>query len=142
MIIKEMMSQYDELRFINDDGTLNLLASPAYSTAILEKHGFIMNGKLQKTIDFSIFPIDYFCPQDYETGILNVTENTFSIHHYAATWHTKLDAMVIAIERFGKKRGRYVYKLSRCISFPLRVLNKIKKNGLKKTMSFIKKKLF
>lgn len=33
-----------------------------------------------------IYPPEYFCPKDYETGKMNITPNTRSIHHYTATW--------------------------------------------------------
>ena len=35
------------------------------------------------------FSSEYFDPKDCETYVLNTTENTYSIHHYDATWKTK-----------------------------------------------------
>jgi len=35
-----------------------------------------------------IFPKDYFCPKS-RTGIITLTENTYCIHHFAASWHSK-----------------------------------------------------
>lgn len=33
-----------------------------------------------------VYPPDYFCPKNYKTGKVTITENTRSIHHYSATW--------------------------------------------------------
>ena len=138
-VIKEMMEQYERMSFINDDGTLNLLASPSYSSDILKKMGYELNGKYQKGENFTIYPTDFFCPQDYETGVMRITDNTYSIHHYAATWHTFWDKAVISIERCENKSG-IEHKIRRCISFPLRVANKINKIGIKRTVGFIVEK--
>lgn len=33
-----------------------------------------------------IYPPEFFCPKDYQTGKLSITENTRSIHHFMASW--------------------------------------------------------
>lgn len=33
------------------------------------------------------FPYDWFSPKSWETLDINVTQNTYCIHHFAATWH-------------------------------------------------------
>lgn len=35
----------------------------------------------------SRFPADWFSPKSWETLEINVTKNTYCIHHFAATWH-------------------------------------------------------
>lgn len=84
-ILQEMMNQYESTKFINNDGSLNLVASPVYQTEILKKHGLICNGEYQSFNDFTAFPKDFFSPID-GCGIGYPTENTYSIHQYAATW--------------------------------------------------------
>lgn len=66
-------------------GELNLVASPVYSTKALEKYGLIVNGNSQKHKDFVAFASEYFSPFN-GYGIGNITDNTYSIHKYAATW--------------------------------------------------------
>lgn len=41
------------------------------------------------------FPADWFSPKSWETLEINVTENTYCIHHFAATWHPNKDMMPI-----------------------------------------------
>jgi mannosyltransferase OCH1-like enzyme len=36
--------------------------------------------------DYNIHPSDYFTAKSYKTGLINKTENTYAIHHYAGSW--------------------------------------------------------
>ena len=139
-IIREMMTQYESMSFIKDDGTLNLLASPSYSSEILKNYGYTMNGECQKGTYFSLYSKEFFCPQDFNTGAVNITDNTYSIHHYAATWHSIWDKAVFNIERC-KNRNGIEYRIRRVFSLPFRIVNMINKKGLKKTFLFAVNKL-
>ena len=33
-----------------------------------------------------VLPMDYFSPKNYVTKKITITENTYSIHHFAGTW--------------------------------------------------------
>lgn len=87
-LIKKMRDQYDNMEFINQDGTMNLLPSPSYSTEIFKQKGFSMDGTLQSRDGFCIYPKEYFCPRDYHSGETHITENTYSIHWFNASWQT------------------------------------------------------
>ena len=41
--------------------------------------------------DVTVFPPEYFCPVDFRTGEMKLTHNTFSIHHFSASWVTERD---------------------------------------------------
>lgn len=84
-VLQEMMELYDTVGFIKPDKTWNLTASPVYQTRILAEHGLIRNGSCQSREEFTVLSAEYFSPINaYGMGI--VTENTYSIHQYAATW--------------------------------------------------------
>lgn len=85
-IIKEMMSLYDSVRFINLDGTYNLLPSPSYSTKIMLQHGLQLNNKYQMVEGIAVFPTEYFCPLNFQSGRTSITDHTYSIHWYDASW--------------------------------------------------------
>lgn len=38
--------------------------------------------------DIYVYHSEYFCPKNYYTGELSITDKTVSIHHYSATWVT------------------------------------------------------
>ena len=45
-----------------------------------------LEGGIEYGSEIYIYPPEYFCPKNYFTGEMHITENTRSIHHYAATW--------------------------------------------------------
>lgn len=103
-IFKEMRDIYDNISFYNKDGSLNLLPSPAYNTEVLVRHGLKKNGMLQDVAGITIFPTDYFCPKPSEFEKTHLTENTYTIHHYAGSWigpKQRFANLMIGI--FGKK---------------------------------------
>lgn len=59
------------------------------TTSILKDFGFVNEHKLQQVANFIIYPADYFCPMDSTTGIITITDNTVSIHHYSCSWLNK-----------------------------------------------------
>ena len=58
-----------------------------YTTEVLISHGLKNVPMLQNVAGVWIYPRCYFNPKDYETGKMTITENTYSIHHFAASWH-------------------------------------------------------
>ena len=89
-VIKKLMESYETLRFKKSDGTLNLIPSPELNTVDFCKLGLNQNGEIQTLMDcFKIYPTDYFCPKSIIDGIVRKTDNTYSIHHFDATWFTE-----------------------------------------------------
>lgn len=84
--LKEAMEIYDKIKFKNSDGTLNLTPSPIYMTNYLKEKGLKDDGTLQKVGNITIYPKEYFNPKDMLTGSLQITDNTYSIHHFDASW--------------------------------------------------------
>ncbi len=113
--LKEMMACYDgkePYNYIN--GREEYIESPQLVTRMLLRHGLRQDGSRQMLDDINIFPVEYFCPLDYETGKLHITENTFSIHHFDGSWHGK-NAMKarLLMQRlnriFGKTAGKKIF---------------------------------
>jgi hypothetical protein len=67
------------------------MPSPKIFTNILLKYGLKQNNTYQKLGEFTAYPVEYFCPKSFNTGKLRITENTYSIHHYDASWTSKTD---------------------------------------------------
>ena len=85
-IINEWRAVYQDLSFYQADGTLNLLTTPARTTAQMEIHGFRQENNKQVVSGMTIYPTEYFSPKQYGCKDISVTPNTFSIHHYSETW--------------------------------------------------------
>lgn len=85
-LYKEILDIYNEMNFINQDGTFNLRTVVQITTEILENKGFeIQNNEIQSIDEIYIYPSEYFCPIGWN-GLGKISENSYSIHHYAASW--------------------------------------------------------
>ncbi|GBU20885.1 glycosyl transferase [Fibrobacteres bacterium R8-0-B4] len=91
-VVKEILDDYAKDSFLCNDGIheYNLKTVVWRFTEILIKKGFnAKNNELQKIAEFTIYPTEFFCPKDFVTGKLKITERTVSIHHYAGSWVPK-----------------------------------------------------
>ena len=68
-------------------------------TKILLRHGLKDDNDIQFIEGIYIYPSEYFCPLDYGTGQMTITENTRSIHHYVASWHSNIEKKIIKIQQ-------------------------------------------
>ena len=98
--LAELLTKYAELKFVKEDGSLNMTTIVKHTTDQLLEHGYAPEDRPQQCAGFSLYPTDYFCPLDYRTGKLNLTDNTRTIHHYAATWHSWKDKFIKLKRRF------------------------------------------
>ena len=87
-LVKEWLDEYKGIHFVREDGSLDLTTNVTRITNSCLRYGFVPDGTLQTVREFTFFPSEYFCPKDYRTGALNVTENTYTIHHFDGSWCT------------------------------------------------------
>lgn len=88
-LIGSLMRDYDSRHFRNSDGTLNRIPGPGLQAPFFLEHGLEPSDKKQTICGAVIYPSEFFCPQSFKTGILTLTENTYSIHHYDGSWLTE-----------------------------------------------------
>ena len=86
--IEKLLDKYNDIKFINDDGTLNMIGSPIYQTEVFREYGFNIDNTQQKKDGIMIYPCEVLCPIT-TVGMDCFTENTYSIHHYDASWVEK-----------------------------------------------------
>lgn len=92
-LLRQMLQEYDEL----PDGQLEMTGCPKLNTRALLKNGLKQNGKKQELGGTVIYPVEYFNPLVSTTGMLNKTENTYSIHWYSMSWipwHKRLKSRI------------------------------------------------
>lgn len=112
-IIKMMLDGYEGRSFILPNGEFDTLPSPAINTKPLYDIGYKWSEKVQELqlndSKITVFPSEYFCPIDYDTGESNISKNTYMVHHYAGTWQTAEAFEIRALkEKFSKKYGRFL----------------------------------
>lgn len=104
ILFKELIELYHGLNFVDNSGNLILKNIVEITTEYLRQNGLQDKNEIQDCCGFTIYPKDYFCPIDYETRELKITDNTRTIHHYAESWLPKSVRLKNAIGRLlGKK---------------------------------------
>lgn len=110
-VYKDLLDFYSSLKFVKADGSYNLTTVVRYTTEILKKHG-LKNIKGRQTVaNLIVYPKEYFCPKSFETGEICVTENTYAIHHFAASWRPKFNLNRLISQIIGKRVTNLVKKL-------------------------------
>ncbi len=113
---KEVLDDYEKSSFYKEDGSLNLYTIVERTTDLLKKHGLQETQEIQEVAGITIYPAEYFCPINMETGRLEKTKNTCSIHRYAASWVSgkeRFRGKVYHVVRrlFGAKGAKFFRKL-------------------------------
>ena len=136
-LIREIMDTYMKDHFLDSHGNPIFYTVVDRVTNILKGYGLKESEKIQHIKDFDIYPADFFCPMDYKTGEMDITENTKTIHWYTASWfpadylRRRKKAMKIR-RKVGGKKGflvAWVYmKSSGLVGKIRRVLRKNGKN--------------
>jgi hypothetical protein len=124
--IKRLLDYYDNKKFILKNGKLNTTPNTEIITQITSNfYGWIPKNEYQVLKDdIHIYPIDFFCAKDWRTGNILVTEQTYTIHHFAGSWITEED----------KKRSRRKAKIKNWI---IKLIGKKGFEVLLKTRNFI-----
>jgi len=149
LVAKEIMRYYSNYNFINKDGSLNMIPSPQILSKILLKYGLKQNNTYQELGIFTAYPTEYFCPKSFITGQIVNTENTYSIHHYSASWVSEEGKTGIKdrwhfFEKYGEDKylvnlyeKAKLYNINRDVyKMPLKELYKV---TIKRTLKFLLK---
>lgn len=133
-LFAEFLNYYNDSHFVKEDGTYDITTNVKIITEMCHKYKFIPNNEYQVINGFALYPNDYFCPKSHETGIINMTENTVTIHHFAGSWLTKHRKTANNIQIYF--RAKNMQKLGVLISFPWTFADKVKNKGMTKTLKY------
>lgn len=108
---KDLLDEYNERKFILDDGQLDMTTNTTIITQYMLSKGLVLNNTYQDFPNLcTMYPADYFCPKDHRTGIIKCTKNSVCIHHFAGSWlkHSlwsdlRHNAKVFFVKIFGEK---------------------------------------
>lgn len=138
-LVKEWLDEYEGKHFVKTDGSLDFTTNVTRITNNCFKHGFVSNGKFQTVANYTFFPSEYFCPKNCNTGKITLTENTYTIHHFAGSWVEPYDKELNKdISSIYKKLGENLF--SKLIIIIYIGIYRIKKTGLKNTIIYFSKK--
>ena len=89
---KRVLDNYAGYHFIMPDGTLNLRTVVQYVTVELIKCGLKRSNDIQNCAGINIYPKDFFNPKGGD--VMNITDNTRTIHQYSSSWVSGRDGVV------------------------------------------------
>lgn len=98
-LYKEILDYYSTQYFLHSDGTLNTETVVTRTTKILKEHGLKNIKGIQQVEGITIYPKEFFNPLNSNTGELDKTENTHSIHWYSMTWLSPVERLKSIITR-------------------------------------------
>lgn len=112
----DLLAYYDNREFIKEDGTLDTFPLPHIINQITKnkytiipiQNPEVLRSHKYESNNLLILPPDYFSPKSLETGKINLTNNSYTIHHFAATWTTKSHKRKRALRQKYPKIMRFI----------------------------------
>lgn len=84
--IGDLLHEYDNRHFLNEQGEMDMTTNVVTISNYFIKNGMRMDNTKQTVNGFTMYPCEYFCPKNSRTLKIEVTKNTYTIHHFAGTW--------------------------------------------------------
>ncbi|WP_302345181.1 glycosyltransferase family 32 protein [uncultured Duncaniella sp.] len=97
---KENLDYYDGRHFITGNGNPDIVTNVEIITSYMREKGLKCDNSYQDFDNLiTIYPKDYFCPKSHETGKIHLTDNTATIHHFAGSWLSDIEAEALKVSR-------------------------------------------
>lgn len=115
-LVGALLKDYDDISFILPDGGYDLTPCPVRNTNTLIRLGMDTDDKNQVFMGIKMLPEDYLCPVKYYTGKKKITKNTYSIHHFCASWisptakRTLFLKRILSVKLYNKLYGKFLHK--------------------------------
>lgn len=115
-LVGALLKDYDDISFILSDGSYDLTPCPDRNTKILINLGMDIETRNQTFMGIKMLPEDYLCPIKYYTGKKKITKNTYSIHHFSASWisstakRTLFVKRIVGVKMYDKLYGKFLHK--------------------------------
>lgn len=103
----ELLDDYSNRAFISPDGSYDLSTNVVAITKTCRAHGLQLNNALQVIDGFVLYPSDWFCPKSHETGLINLTDNSVTIHHFSGSWIDDIEKKMLQERRDFLNRHPY-----------------------------------
>ena len=86
---RQMVDHYNHIHFARWNGKSTAIVLHHTAKYLDYAHKQVLDGGIVRVSDLLIYPPEYFCPLNYFTKEMHITENTRTIHHYVASWQVK-----------------------------------------------------
>jgi len=91
--VNDLLAYYNNRSFYLADGKLDTMPNTESITAFMKaEKGLQLNNSFQQLDGYcTVYPSEFFSPKSWKTLKLKITANTYSIHHFAASWISDTD---------------------------------------------------
>ena len=139
-IFADILKSYSQSCFLKPDGSMDLTTVVVRVTDIFKKYGFTAENKIQTIKGITIYPVDYFNPKNPKTGELKITSNTYSIHHFDASW---LEDWQLKIKHYNHRlyEKRLPIVIKKLLSTTYHISMAFRRLGLRKGISYLVSKV-
>lgn len=134
-VYREILDSYKESSFLRKDGSMDLTTVVERMSGIFRRHGLADRNEIQEVAGITVYPAEYFCPKDYRTGALNITENTYTIHHFDGSWLAKEDLEKVRLGRKIYSKIRIAF-LAEIIFLTQCIFKRLKREGVVETSKY------
>ena len=82
----QMIDHYNHIHYVKWNGKTTGIVIHHTSKYLDYENKKVLDGGIVSVSGLLIYPPEYFCPYNYFTKEMNITENTRTIHHYMSSW--------------------------------------------------------
>lgn len=105
-LIGQFLEHYQQRHF--DDK--NIIPNTKVLSKILREHGVVLDNTFCNVDNaLYLYPIDYFIVKTFEDFRMHQTENSYSIHHYEASWFSLFGRLRLKVLKNIGQNGRDTY---------------------------------
>lgn len=108
-LYREILVRYASLNLYDAEGRLSPYTMIPMLTDMFTAQGLHCDGTRQVLGGVTIYPAEFFCPMDPQTGRIELTDNTRTIHRYTMSWlspQQRIRAMLMRwVRRLASLRG-------------------------------------
>ncbi len=88
--VTDLLEDYNNRSFYLEDGSLDITTNTEVITQFMKNKGLHIHNSFQVIEGYcTMYPSEYFCPKSWKTKEINITSNTYCIHHFAGSWLPK-----------------------------------------------------
>ena len=115
-LVGAVLRDYDDIPFLLPDGKYDITPCPVRNTETMVKLGLDLKNQDQVFMGIHMLPEDHLCPIKYYTGKRTITKNTYSIHHFCASWtsatakRTLFVKRIVGVKLYDKLYGKFLHK--------------------------------
>ena len=133
-LFEALLHDYDNRHFKIGEWEYDTSTNVEAITKSCLARGLKLNDREQIIDGFHLYPHEVFCAKSYKTGIVDVTPNTVTIHHFAGSWKSWELEMGDRIRASFNSKGKMMAQLGRIFAFPFTFVGRCKLEGTIKSI--------